>query len=461
MVNLNKGGVTSQPLNRARRAIYLDLNPTNPIALPPSLMNQWRIFSVSDPIQARSQMERHSYQVAMACLDNLSDTSMEQVQDLVNETAHTNWIALLHKQSLDNLKVRQLIHDYFYDFHTLPLPQEEKVSRLQSTLGHAYGLERLDTASIELPQNEADCQMIGSSQEILKIFEQIRKVAHTDAPVLITGESGTGKELIAQAVHQRSDRVAGPFIPVNCGALPDTLIHSELFGHEKGAYTGAHKQNIGRIEAANNGTIFLDEIGDLPLELQTYLLRFLQEKTIERLGSNHSHQINARVIAATHVDLNERVKQGTFREDLYFRLNVLTIPVPPLRERQEDIALLAQYFYQQLKHEGSHHIKGFARSALNSMMQYHWPGNVRELINRVRRALVMSEHKLITTEDLGLDEGTNFDIVTSLEVARNQAEKDMIRKSLMAANNNISKSAKTLGISRVTLYHLLDKHHLR
>ena len=302
--------------------------------------------------------------------------------------------------------------------------------------------------------------MVGGSEAILEIFNQIRKIAGNDAPVLITGESGTGKELIAQALHVRSDRFGGPFIPVNCGALPDTLIHSELFGHEKGAFTGAHRQNVGRIEAANNGTIFLDEIGDLPLELQTYLLRFLQEKTIERLGSSTSQQVNARVIAATNVNLSEMVKEGRFREDLYFRLNVLNIKVPPLRERVEDIPLLAQYFFQQLKQESSSPAKGFSRNALEYMKQYHWPGNVRELINRVRRALVMGEHKLITTEDLGLEEQLSAPLISTLEEVRNRAEKDMIKKGMLASGNNITRAAQSLGVSRVTLYNLLDKHNI-
>jgi len=463
MANISRGGLTSSDwrLDPSRKAVYLDVNPSNPVALPPQLLEQWHIDRLSDPMHARTHLEVNHYPVGLARLDNLSSSQINQIQELVNETNHTNWIALLHRPSLDHPTVRQLIHDYFYDFHTLPLPPQENVSRLQSTLGHAYGIELLDTHLTREPHTETECQMIGASEEILQIFKLIRKIAHTDAPVLISGESGTGKELIAQALHQRSDRADGPFIPVNCGALPDTLIHSELFGHEKGAYTGAHKQNIGRLEAANNGTIFLDEIGDLPIELQTYLLRFLQEKTIERLGSTKTQTVNARVIAATHVNLNELVSQGKFREDLYFRLNVLNVKVPPLRERNEDIILLAQYFFQQLKQESNSTAKGYAKSALTSMTHYLWPGNVRELINRVRRALVMSEHKLITADDLGLEEIAPSSLITTLEEARNLAEKEMLKKGLMASDNNISKAARSLGVSRVTLYHLLDKHHMR
>lgn len=448
-------------LDPSRKAVYLDGNPSNPVVLPSTLLQQWQIDRVSDPEQARSFIETSPYSVGLVRLDNLSKRQIELIEALVNDTTHTHWIALLHKPSLEHPTVKQLIHDYFYDFHTLPLPQHDNVSRLESTLGHAYGIESLDTPQVRIPQNESECQMIGASDEILKIFSQIRKMAYTDAPVLITGESGTGKELIAQALHQRSDRAEGPFIPVNCGALPDTLIHSELFGHEKGAYTGAHKQSIGRLEAANNGTIFLDEIGDLPLELQTYLLRFLQEKTVERLGSTQIQNINARVIAATHVNLQERITQGLFREDLFFRLNVLNIKVPPLRARQEDIQLLAQYFYQQLKQESGSKVRGYSRSALTSMAQYHWPGNVRELINRVRRALVLSEHRLITAEDLGLHETSRSSLITSLEEARNQAEFEMLKKGLQATGNNISKAAIDLGVSRVTMYHLMDKHQMR
>ncbi|MEH6576264.1 MAG: sigma 54-interacting transcriptional regulator [Amphritea sp.] len=445
----------------SRKALYLDSNTNNPIAVPVQILDQWMIDRVSDPSEARSQLERNHYPVSMACLDELTSPQIEQIEELVCDSYHSNWIALIHRQSLKDKNLRRMIHDYFYDYHTLPLPSLENTTRLQSTLGHAYGIEQLRGPQDKDPPFEGDCQMIGTSEAMLQIFKQIRKIAHTDVPVLITGESGTGKELIAHALHERSTRESGPFIAVNCGALPDSLIHSELFGHEKGAYTGAHRQHTGRIEAANNGTIFLDEIGDLPLEQQTYLLRFLQEKTIERLGSTQTRHVDARVIAATHIELEELIKAGRFREDLFFRLNVLGINVPPVQERGEDITLLAQYFFHKFKRENNSQIKGYSQSALNAMSHHNWPGNVRELINHVRRALVMSEHKYITAADMGLEEHDETPLIMTLEQARASAELDMIKKGLTVTGNNISRAARTLGVSRVTLYHLMDKHHLR
>lgn len=452
---------SGRPVDLSRKVLFLDLNPDARVHFPEQMEAQWNIHRVYDPEVAQEILESSPCPVGLVQLDNLTAKLYEQIQQLVNDTPHTNWIALLYPSSLEHPTIRRLVHDFFYDYHSLPLPEVEELCRLESTLGHAYGIELLDTPLVSKDHHELECQMVGGSETILKVFNQIRKIAGTDAPVLITGESGTGKELIAQALHLRSDRSDGPFIPVNCGALPDTLIHSELFGHEKGAFTGAHRQNIGRIEAANNGTIFLDEIGDLPLDLQTYLLRFLQEKTIERVGSTAIQRVNARVIAATNVNLSQMVQEGRFREDLYFRLNVLNIQVPPLRERAEDIVLLAKYFFQRLKQESNSPAKGFSRNALEGMSQYHWPGNVRELINRVRRALVMGEHKLITSEDLGLEEQRVTPSVCSLEEVKNKAEKAMIKKGLLASGNNITRAAQALGVSRVTLYHLLDKHHIQ
>jgi transcriptional regulator with PAS, ATPase and Fis domain len=285
-------------------------------------------------------------------------------------------------------------------------------------------------------------------------------VAGVDAPVLITGESGTGKELAALALHERSSRKDKPFVAVNCGALPNGLIQSELFGHEKGAFTGASQRKIGRIEAAAGGTIFLDEIGDLPLELQVNLLRFLQEKTIERVGGTTSIPVDVRVLAATHVDLEAAVAEGKFREDLYYRLNVLKINTPPLRDRQGDIEVLAKYFFEIFSHEKRRNVKGFSPAALQLMNRYNWPGNVRELISRVRRAMVMCERRLITPKDLDLDKRESQRLVTTLEAARSNAELEAIRNALQKNNSNLTDSARELGVSRVTLYRLIQKNGL-
>jgi transcriptional regulator with PAS, ATPase and Fis domain len=299
--------------------------------------------------------------------------------------------------------------------------------------------------------------MVGKSRPMLDLYAKLDRVTRVDAPVLITGESGTGKELVARAIHQHSRRAAGPFVPVNCGGLPESLVHSELFGHERGSFTGAHQRKIGSIEAASGGTIFLDEIGDLPLELQANLLRFLQEKVIVRVGSTQRIPIDVRVIAATHVELDRAVREGRFREDLYYRLNVLHLSVPPLRERSGDIELLVAALFDAFADQKNSIVQGFGREAMRAMAAYSWPGNVRELMNRVQHAMIMSEHRLITPADLGLSSSSTPKNVITLSRARAAAESDVIRITLRNNANNVSRAARQLGISRVTLYRLMEK----
>lgn len=302
--------------------------------------------------------------------------------------------------------------------------------------------------------------MVGTVPAMQKVFNTIRRVASVDAPVFIQGESGTGKELAARAIHERSLRACAPFIAVNCGALPGNLIQSELFGHEKGAFTGANQRKIGQIEAASHGTLFLDEIGDLPLELQVNLLRFLEEKTIQRIGSVEETQVDVRVLSATHVDLEKAVEEGRFREDLYHRLNVLQVELPPLRQRQEDIEILAKFFFQKFIEDKPMKVKGFSQEALTLIRQYHWPGNIRELINRVRRAMVMCEQRLIKPADLGLERRYANRTLITLEQARNNAEKEALVSALCRNKHKVKKAAAELGVSRVTLYRLMEKHEL-
>ncbi len=321
-----------------------------------------------------------------------------------------------------------------------------------------------DTASIgcEREHNVA-LEMIGTSSAIRRVRKELRKIttAHT-VPVLITGESGTGKELAALAVHRNSNRRNAPFIAVNCGALPAGLIQSELFGHEKGAFTGAVMRGIGRIEAADGGTIFLDEIGDLPLELQVNLLRFLQEKTIERVGATTSIPIDARVVTATHLDLAHEVQSGHFREDLFYRLNVLTVTVPPLRDREEDIELLATHYLHKFASERKGHVQGFSDCAVAYMRHYAWPGNVRELVNRVHRAVIMYEQPLISAAELGFTSSPSPLVKSymSLEQARQEADRQAIALSLKCTSNNVSAAARQLGITRTTMYRLMEKYEL-
>ena len=302
--------------------------------------------------------------------------------------------------------------------------------------------------------------MVGTCEAMQQLFRTIRKVANTDAPVFIAGESGTGKELTALAIHERSPRRKAPFVAINCGAIPHHLLQSELFGYERGAFTGANQRKIGRVEAADGGTLFLDEIGDLPLESQASLLRFLQEGKIERLGGHESIPVDVRIISATHVDLEGAMREGRFRADLFHRLCVLRVDEPPLRARGKDIEILAHHVLHKFKTDSARKIRGFAPSAIEAMYNYDWPGNVRELINRVRRAIVMAENKLISADDLDLAQFTAQQTMT-LSQAREAAEKRAIEAALLRHRHRLNEAAVDLNISRVTLYRLMGHHGLR
>jgi len=300
--------------------------------------------------------------------------------------------------------------------------------------------------------------LVGCSDAMLRLRGQVARVARVDAPVLISGDSGSGKELTAQAIHALSGRAARPFVPVNCGAIAPTLIQSELFGHERGAFTGATRGKAGLIESAHGGTLFLDEIGDLPKDLQANLLRFLQEKTICRLGSTRSMPVDVRVVAATHVQLPQAVAAGHFREDLYYRLAVLPVAVPPLRERRDDIVPLAEHVFRLYADERMPRLTGFSSRAVAAMLDHAWPGNVRELFNRVRRALVMADERLVTPLDLGLEAAAPMPGQAALDDVRARTERLALRECLVRTGQNVSRAARDLGVSRTTMYRLLSKH---
>jgi DNA-binding NtrC family response regulator len=302
--------------------------------------------------------------------------------------------------------------------------------------------------------------LVGRSASMQALRTSLRKYAPVDLPVLITGETGTGKEVAARAVHELSPRRDRPFVAINCGALPGNLVQSELFGHERGAFTGAATRRVGHIESAGGGTIFLDEIGDLPLDAQTSLLRFLQEGTIVRVGSSTSLHADVRVLAATHVDLEKAVAAGRFRQDLYYRLNVLRVQMPALRERETDVDLLAQHFLDRFREQHGSRATGFNVAARRALREFHWPGNVRELVNRVQRAAVVAEDALIGVADLDLPPRAGSAPVTGLDRARVSAERDALVACLREARFNVSECARRLGIARVTVYRLCKKHGL-
>jgi DNA-binding NtrC family response regulator len=380
----------------------------------------------------------------------------EAVKELISRSG-TEWIAVLNQEVLRLQNVGDFVCEWFFDFHTLPFD----VSRVQVTLGRAFGMARLrgqGTVHIDQPEHE----LLGDSKPIRELRKLLSKLAPTESPVLIRGESGTGKELVARTLHRQSQRHSKPFVAINCGAIPEHLIQSELFGHEKGAFTGAHQRKVGRIEAANGGTLFLDEIGDLPLELQANLLRFLQEKHIERVGGSQSIPVDVRVLAATHVDLEAAIEKKRFREDLYYRLNVLQVATAPLRERNGDLSMLANHFSHFYSHETGRRPRSFSEDALIAMGKHDWPGNVRELANRVRRGLVLAEGRQIEARDLGLiSQQAIAAPMGTLENYKHRAERQALCDVLNRHSDNLSIAAKVLGISRPTFYRLLHKHQIR
>jgi two-component system, NtrC family, response regulator len=341
-----------------------------------------------------------------------------------------------------------------YDFVGKPVEMDE-LRRLLKRCFHVAQLEHEYRDMQQRLGGDSFEGLLGTGGRMQTIFDSVRKVATSEAPVLILGESGTGKEMTARAIHQRSTRKDGPFIAINCSAIPESLIESELFGHEKGAFTGAHLQRKGRIELSAGGTLFLDEIGEIPLPIQVKLLRFLQEQCIERVGGRQEIDVDTRVLAATNADLKKGMSEGKFREDLFYRLAVVQISLPPLRDREEDILLLARTFLQRFAKDNGKSGLSFGADALRALRQHAWPGNVRELQNRIKRAIIMSEGKQITAQDLEL--AATSAAGASLREARERLERDMIRQSLRKHAGKITSAAADLGISRPTLYEMMEK----
>lgn len=343
-----------------------------------------------------------------------------------------------------------------YDFLCKPIEIEE----LKLQLRRCCYVANLEKEFREMQQRSAAESfegIIGTSPQMQEVFAAIRKVATASAPVLLLGESGTGKEIAAEAIHRRSLRKNGPFIAINCNAIPENLLESELFGHEKGSFTGAHAQRKGLIESAEKGTLFLDEIGDLPLPIQVKLLRFLQEQTFMRVGGRQEIRSDVRIIAATHADLKSAISDGRFREDLYFRLAVVVIGLPPLRERGNDIAVVATEFLNRFAAQSGKTGVTFAPETLRAASRYSWPGNVRELQNRVHRAIIMADGQRITPADMELNHVPGGIPATTLKEARENIEREMVIQALRRSGGKISAASNELGISRPTLYELIQK----
>ena len=343
-----------------------------------------------------------------------------------------------------------------YDFLCKPIDLDELKLVLRRCV-YVAELERENRALQQSLRSEVFEGMIGSSAQMQAVFAMIRKVAASSAPILLLGESGTGKEMAAAAVHRRSARKEKPFVAINCSAIPENLIESELFGHEKGAFTGAVAQKKGLLESAEGGTLFLDEIGDLPAPIQVKLLRFLQEQTFHRVGGRQEIQTDVRIVAATNADLKAAVAGGAFREDLFFRLAVIVVNLPALRERGEDFAVVAQEFLDRFATENKKSGLSFAPDAQRAMQRHNWPGNVRELQNRIQRGVIMTDGKRITASDLDLDDAGDSGATTTLKEARDTLDREMVRRALKRHGGKIAPAAVELGISRPTFYELMEK----
>lgn len=361
----------------------------------------------------------------------------------------------------DRAKAVAAIESGAYDFIEKPV----QLDVLRVVLQRAAYLSNLEQDNRALQQKTSQDEfegLVGTSLPMQDVFRMIRRVGPSDVPVLVVGESGTGKELVARAIHRQSARKSEPFIAINCGAIPEPLLESELFGYEKGAFTGAGQQRKGRIESAQGGTLFLDEIGDVPLALQVKLLRFLQDHTIQRLGAKEAIAVDARILAATNVDLKKAISEGRFREDLYYRLCVVMMAMPALKERGSDTSLLARTFLTKFAEEQKKPLKGFTPQAVEALMTHTWPGNVRELENRIKRAVVMAEGRYITPENLELSEPASLEEQGSnLRASRESREKELVRLAMEKAEGNVTRAAADLGISRPTLYQLLARYGLK
>lgn len=420
----------------------------------------WEIVGVEDPDQLRRQTKQDSVRVALIDLRGGMQAAMSWLPAFCREFPYLQLVAIIEKAQADNPAHASFLHAYFFDFCFAPI----EPTRLTFSIGHAWTMARVADlhAANEVAfgvGGEGAGELVGQSQAMQAVRRQVHRYAGNHLPVLVTGATGTGKELAARSIHQQSDRADKPFVAVNCGALSSNLIQSELFGHEKGAFTGAAKRRIGWVEQAHGGTLFLDEIGDLPMDVQVNLLRFLQQGEIQRVGGETTVAVDARIIAATHVDLNRAVLDGTFREDLLFRLDVLPLEMPSLADRGADVLELAQYYLARFCDELGVKRKRLSPATEAAMRTYAWPGNIRELMNRLRRGIVLADGQVVSLPEIKPHHEDHSDF-PSLARARERAERQVIAEAIARAGNNVTEAARLLDVSRCTLHRLIRKHGL-
>ncbi|MBW8329011.1 MAG: PEP-CTERM-box response regulator transcription factor [Thiobacillus sp.] len=419
----------------------------------------YELVMAADRDSAIAQLRRHEPPVVLLDLGLPPDADgategLAALQQILSLAPSTKVIVVTG--NLDRTNAVKAIQLGAYDFFQKPFEPDVLALMIARAL-HVHALESENRLLVAKQRGSALQGLITSSEPMLKICRTVEKVAPANATVLLLGESGTGKEVLARSVHELSPRSGKRFVAINCAAIPDTLLESELFGYEKGAFTGAAKQTIGRIEYANEGTLFLDEIGDLPMPLQAKLLRFLQERVIERLGGRGEIPVDVRVVCATHRDLAGMIREGSFREDLYYRLSEISVKIPPLRERPGDAVLLAQAFLERYVRELGRNIRGFTADALGALEAHAWPGNVREMENLIKRATIMADGSQITAADLGLENGPTEPQPFNLRQARENAERLAVSRALAHSDGSIAQAAELLGITRPTLYDLMAK----
>ena len=425
--------------------------------------DRYEVIVAGDRASALDQVRHHQPPVVTLDLglppdaDGISE-GLLTLEEIVAQSPDTKVIVVTGQNDRENAV--RAVGSGAYDFYHKPIDAEI----LGLIVNRAYRLRELETENLSLMQQKVDHPVEGvvaCSPEMVKVCRTVEKVAPSDASILLLGDSGTGKELCARSLHDLSPRSKGRFIAINCAAIPENLLESELFGYERGAFTGAVRQTPGKIEYANNGTLFLDEVGDLPMSLQAKLLRFLQERVVERIGGREEIQVNVRVVCATHQDLAEKIRTGTFREDLFYRISEIAVQIPPLKNRGGDILLLARMYLEVFTREQGRKLRGFSKDALSALEAYAWPGNVRELKNRVKRAVIMAEGKQVTAKDLELSEAAANEADFSLRYMREQAERQAIMRALSHAAGKITIAADLLGISRPTIYDLIKKYNLK
>jgi len=385
-----------------------------------------------------------------------STEGLATVEDILSAAPNTKVIVVSGNDERANAV--KAVASGAYDFYQKPI-DSELLNQIVTRAHHVFELEednrRLTMEHIDVPMEG----MISSSPQMQTVCQRVEKVAPSDATVLLLGDSGTGKEVCARALHGKNPSITGRFVAINCAAIPENLLESELFGYEKGAFTGATKTTLGKIEYAEGGTLFLDEMGELPMPLQAKLLRFLQERVVERIGGREEIPVNVRVICATHQDLEDKIEKKEFREDLYYRINEIPINIPPLKDREGDVLLLARSFFDLMNKEQGKKLKGFTKDALTAIDSHNWPGNVRELKNRIKRAVIMADGKQITAADLELKPPEGASEINSFDLreVRESAERKVITKALNHTNGKVSPAAELLGVSRPTLYDLMQK----